>query len=75
MEKEINIKLKKDEAIVLFDFISKFNSINKEICKPEQIALNELECSLEKVLLEPFLDNYDDLVLRAKNKLSSYFEG
>ncbi|WP_332022075.1 hypothetical protein [Kaistella sp.] len=69
---EITIKLDKDEAIVLFEFLSRINDKElKEIFEDqaEQKALWILEGQLEKQLVEPFKPEYKDIVKEARNKL------
>jgi hypothetical protein len=70
--KEINIVLTKNEALVLFEFLTRFNQTdNKEIFEDqaEQKMLWLIESQLEKLLSEPFLPNYIDLIKEARNKL------
>jgi hypothetical protein len=58
---KITIELSKDEALVLFDLLARFNKIeNKELFEDqaEQRVLWNLEASLEKLLTAPFLDDY-----------------
>ena len=69
---EITIKLDKDEALVLFDFLSRINDKElKEIFEDqaEQKALWILEGQLEKQLVEPFKPEYKDIVREARNKI------
>jgi hypothetical protein len=69
---EITLKLKIEEALVLFDFISRFNETSKtEIFQDqaEQKALWILEGQLEKLLTEPFKPNYKDIINQARNKI------
>ena len=63
MNDKINIILEKDEAIVLFDFLARFNqNDNKEVFEDqaEQKILWDIESILEKQLTEPLLPNYKD---------------
>lgn len=69
---EILIKLDKDEALVLFEFLSRLN--NKEIKEifedqAEQKTLWILEGQLEKQLVEPFKPEYKDIIKEARNKI------
>lgn len=69
---EITIKLSKDEALVLFDFLSRINDKElKEIFEDqaEQKALWILEGHLEKQLVEPFKPEYEDIISEARNKI------
>ena len=70
--KEINIALTKDEALVLFEFLSRFNQTdNKEVFEDhaEQKMLWLIEGQLEKLLTEPFMPTYVDIIKEARNKL------
>ena len=53
---EVEIKLTKDEALVLFDFMSRFSNEDKLSIQDqsEERALWNLTCVLEKELTEPF---------------------
>jgi hypothetical protein len=69
---EIVITLNKDEALVLFEFLSRFNEKdNKEIFQDqaEEKALWIIEGQLEKVLVEPFMPNYQDIIQEARNRV------
>lgn len=69
---EITIKLDKDEALVLFEFLSRINDKElKEIFEDqaEQKALWILAGQLEKQLVEPFKPEYKDIVREARNKI------
>ena len=68
----ITIKFSKDEAIVLFEFLSRFNGEeHKNIFQDqaEEKTLLIIEGQLEKVLTEPFMPNYQDILLEARNRL------
>lgn len=70
--KTINIALSNDEALVLFEFLSNFNQKdNKEIFEDqaEQKIFWNIEGQLEKVLVEPFLPNYLNIIIAARNKV------
>lgn len=69
---EITIKLDKDEALVLFEFLSRINEKElKEIFEDqaEQKTLWILEGQLEKQLIELFKPEYKDIVREARNKI------
>lgn len=69
---EIIIKLNKDEALVLFDLLSRFNeNENKEIFQDqaEEKALWIIEGQLEKILVEPFMPDYRDIIQEARNRI------
>ena len=70
-EEKITIELSKSEAIVLFEFISRFS--NEEILKIEDLAedtaLQKLCGKLESILVEPFMPNYLQLLEKARADL------
>ncbi|MBO0360119.1 hypothetical protein J0X19_19315 [Hymenobacter sp. BT186] len=71
-DKEVNIKLTKDEALVLFEFLARFNeSDNPTIFEDqaEQRVLWDIECILEKQLVEPFSPYYMDIIKEARNRI------
>ena len=65
-DEKINIELTKDEAIVLFEFLGRFNE-NDDLSKfedqSEQRVLWDIECILEKQLSEPFRADYVEIVI------------
>lgn len=70
--KEILITLNKDEALVLFEFVSRFNETDhKELLEDqaEQKMMWLIQAQLEKILVEPFMPNYKDIVEEARNKI------
>ena len=70
-EETIIIELSKSEALVLFEFLARTTDVDTLPApgQPERRALCNLECQLEKALLEPFLPNYPELLERAKERL------
>jgi len=71
MKPEVILSLSKDEALILFDFLSRFSE--KDILKIEDQAeervLWNLYCDLEKKLVESFQENYRKLLLKARNNI------
>ena len=62
----------KQEALVLFDWLGKFNSVERDNLfahGAEQQVLFDLEASLEKILVEPFSENYSDLIKNARESV------
>lgn len=68
---DVEIQLSKKEALVLFEFLSRFSE--KDILgiedQSETKVLSNIECSLEKDLVEAFQDNYIELIKEARNEL------
>lgn len=60
------LKLNGDEVLVFFEWIVKFNKDNELSDKAEQKILSNLECLLESVLEESFMEDYKDIINRAK---------
>ena len=75
MNKEkINIELSKDEAIVLFEWISSvdFDSFKGIFTdNSERKVLFDILSSLEDVMNEPFLENYKELLKESRNRLNA----
>ena len=70
MTDKIKIGLTKDEAIVLFEFLVRFNKKDHDDLfddQAEQRVLWDIECILEKELAEPFRSDYLDNVKRARD--------
>lgn len=72
MSEEIIIKLDKDEALVLFDFLSRVNNKDLKEIFEDQAELKTLwilEGQLEKQLVEPFKPEYTDIIRDARNRI------
>lgn len=68
-DKKVNIELSKEEAIVLFEFLSRFNEsddLSRFKDQSEQRVLWDIECILEKELSEPFRADYQEIVNKAR---------
>ena len=71
-DKKVNIELSKEEAIVFFEFLSRFNkndTLDKFEDQSEQRVLWNLECALEKELSEPLTADYQNLLKKAREKI------
>jgi hypothetical protein len=68
---EVQISLTADEALVLFEFLSRFEESNElTIVDPaEERALSNLLGPLQKQLASPFQHDYLEQLQRARNKL------
>jgi hypothetical protein len=68
---EVDIKLTKDEALVLFEFLSRFSDEDRLSIKDqaEQRALWNLTCLFEKALVEPFSENWPEIISSARKRL------
>jgi hypothetical protein len=72
MSDKINISLNKEEALILFDFLSRFSESDFKLTiedKAEERVLWNLCCDLEKILVEPFQENYRELLNQSREKL------
>ncbi|MBG6188801.1 hypothetical protein [Flavobacterium sp. CAN_S2] len=72
MTEKVTIELTKDEALVLFDFLGRFNQKANESDfedQAEQITLWNVECVLETILVEPFMPNYEDILKHSREKI------
>ena len=68
----INLTLAKDEALVLFDFLARFNQTEHPDIfedQAEQKTLWIMEGQLEKQLVEPFKPDYKEIINEARNKI------
>lgn len=68
---EVAINLTKDEALVLFEFLSRFSDEDRLSIEDqaEQRALWNLTCILEKVLAEPFSEDWSNIIFAARERL------
>lgn len=69
--RKISIQLTSDEALVLYDWLTRFNNNAKAKFddQAEQRVLWDLEALLEKTLVEPFGDEYNELLSRARTNV------
>jgi hypothetical protein len=72
VDKSLNLTISKDEALVLFDFLARFNETEQSEVfedQAEQKTLWILEGELERQLVEPFNPDYKDIIKEARNKI------
>lgn len=71
--KKVSLELTNSEALVLFDFLARFNECGdfEFEDQAEQTVLWDIESILEKSLSEPFLPNYDLLIKQAREAVRS----
>ena len=76
MGKSVKIELTADEALVLFDFLSRYcdTDVLSVEDQAEQRALWNLLCVFEKQLLVPFLQDYGELLATARDRLRDVVE-
>ena len=67
-KEQIAIKLSSLEAIVLFEFLSRFSNEGKLelIDQAEERVLWNICADLESILVEPFMENYHELLTKAR---------
>ena len=68
MKKPVTIELTGDQALVLFEWIKRFNEQEDEDFEDqaEERVLWDIEAILEKALVEPFEQDYDRLLVEAR---------
>ena len=68
---DVDVKFSKDEALVLFEFLSRYaeNDILGTEDSAEINALSSLQAKLEKLLVEPFQENYSELLESARDSI------
>ena len=72
-DNEVLLPLSHDEALVLFDVLHRWEdagSVSEPLHRGEQVALWNLSCALERVLVAPFDDRYDQFVSEANDRLA-----
>ena len=66
----ITIKLIREEALVLFELLTRFSEDDFQIIdSSEERVLWDIQCSLEKVLTEPLQPDYSDVLMRAREQV------
>lgn len=68
MKKPVVIELTGEQALVLFEWLKRFNEQNGEEFEDqaEERVLWDIEAMLERVLVEPFEQEYDRLLAEAR---------
>ena len=69
---KVNIELSKEQAIVFFEFLGRFNdsdNLQRFEDESEQRVLWDIESILEKGLNEPLRADYQDIVKKAREAI------
>lgn len=76
MAEEVTLRLSRDEALVLFEWIHRFNSEegHRFEDQSEQRVLWNLEASLESTLVEPFKPEYGEILAAARSRVRDPIE-
>lgn len=70
VKNHVAVQLGKDEALVLFDWLARFNELDHTgVDDVERQTLFNLESCLEEILVEPLESDYKESVAKAKNIL------
>ena len=71
MGEPLRLELTADEALVLFEFLSRYGKSDtlSVVDQAEQRALWNLQCLFEKQLVEPFHPDYTVLLAAARDRL------
>jgi hypothetical protein len=68
----VKIELTSEQALVLFDWLGRFNADPRGVLfedQAEERVLWDLEATLERVLVEPFAANYRELLGQARERV------
>jgi len=76
MPNKIRIELSRDEALVFFEWLTRFNKTDsaKFEDQAEQRVLWDLEAMLESSIEEPLTPAYNDLLMQARAKVRDSVE-
>jgi hypothetical protein len=71
MREKVTITLSRDEALVLFEFLSRFTEQQQLDIRDqaEQRVLWDIQADLESALPEPLAHDYDQLVQKARESI------
>ena len=70
--RNISITLNEDEALVLFEWLHNFNEEERPTLfkdQSEERILFDLEAELEKVLSGTFADDYNNILLKSRERI------
>ena len=71
-QQNITLTITNDEALVLFEFLARFNETDHPDIfedQAEQRILWDIECLLQEQLVEPFKPDYLNLLNEARNNI------
>lgn len=72
---KITLDLSRSEALVLFDWLARFNENEKDgMDEAEQQVLFDLESQLESILPEPLANDYKIIIDQAKKEITGTAE-
>jgi len=71
----ITISLSKNEAIVLFEILSRSTELRSSIIqdKSEKAVFDQLCAGLESILVEPFQPDFKETLKKAKQEIAEKF--
>jgi hypothetical protein len=71
----ITISLSKNEAIVLFDILSRSTELRSSVVqdKSEKAVFDQLCAGLESMLVGPFQPDFEETLKRAKQEIADAF--
>ncbi len=70
MDEPVTLTLSRDEALVFFDWLHRFNSEGHRFDdQAEQRVLWDLEASLESTLVEPLKPDYVEILAAARSRV------
>jgi hypothetical protein len=77
MSTDLSLTISRDEALVLFELLSRVADTNglELHHNSEFLALSKLSSQLEKSLAEPFMPNYTEVLDQARSRVASGYEG
>ena len=77
MSENITISLSCDEALVLFEFFSRFEDTDDFTLRhtAEYLAFMRMSAQLDKSMVEPFQPHYLDLLRAARERIAAGYEG
>jgi len=70
-DEKVRLDLSRDEAVVLFEWLARFNKEDKHefVDQAEKRVLWDLEAMLESQLPEPIAGNYDEVLAAARARV------
>ncbi|EMY67787.1 hypothetical protein [Leptospira vanthielii] len=75
--KKYSLEISEDEAVVLFEFFSRYSETNTLAFKnpAEYISFQRLSGQIDRTTSAMFKPNYEEILLNAQNRISNGFEG
>ena len=77
MKENVVIELSRDQALVLSHMLYRYQQTDRLVLanNAEYVAISAVSVQLDTALVEPFMSNYDELLVAARERIAGGYEG